>query len=74
MKLIRFIKEFYEKNKFNYILSGILLSFGSLFIILKQDPRNFNFLNFLLYLPLSWIALFIMSFSMGLFLFWRDFE
>jgi len=69
MELISFTKEFLKVNKNGILISIVMLSFGSLMIYAKQHPNDLSITTFLLYLPLSWMALMVMGFMMALFLY-----
>ncbi len=62
MKLLKSIKEIWKANKWEYLISGIVVTFGCLFFYAKDSaPLQYS-------LPLGWLGLGFFMFTFGLFL------
>ena len=61
MKILELIKEIWKQNKRGYFVSGIITTFGCLFLYaIKGFPLQYT-------IPFSWLGLFVFMFCFGFF-------
>ena len=62
MKILESIKEIWKVNKWDYLISGIVVTFGCLFLYVKNhSPLEYS-------IPISLLGLGFFMFTFGLFL------
>jgi len=62
MKLLKSIKEIWKANKWEYLIAGIVVTFGCLFFYAKDSiPLGYS-------LSFGWLGLGFFMFTFGLFL------
>jgi len=62
MKFLESIKEIWKANKWDYLISGMVVTFGCLFLYVKDSiPLEYS-------LSLGWFGLGFFMFTIGLFL------
>ena len=61
MKTLEFIKEVWKQNKWEYLISGVIVTLGCLLFYAKNGaPLEYS-------IPLAWLGLGFFMFSYGLF-------
>ena len=61
MKILELIKEIWKANKWDYLISGIVVTIGCLFFYVKdKTPLEYS-------IPFSWLGLFVFMFCFGFF-------
>lgn len=71
MKVIRFLQEFWKDNKFSYLISCIVFSIvGALTYSVTENYKPFAF--YLSILPLFWLGILTLAFSLYTLIYWRN--
>ena len=62
MKILESIKEIWKANKWEYLISGIVVTFGCLLFYVKHhSPLEYT-------IPIAWLGIGFFMFTFGLFL------